>query len=110
MWTQSNTVTVSPGGMVHVLVHAVGAQQHNVGFSLEVYDSGGTPVETDRGYLRSGSDDKTLYEIDYLPLGVYTVVVTVTTDGTTSNDSLRLRVEGPGVAGPAPSFRRARRP
>jgi len=85
--------------MAHVLAHLSGYHQHRATLTIEVDDASGNIVEQDRGYAQGGGQsDCTLYEIDNLPAGTYTLIVVVYSDGTTINDTLRVRFEGNGAA------------
>ena len=96
--------------MAHLLAHISGFHQHRTTLVVELDDSTGNIIEQDRGYVQGGGlSDCSLYEIDHLVAGVYTFKVSVYTDGTTINDTLRVRFEGNGT--PPSSFaRQSRKP
>jgi hypothetical protein len=67
---------------------------------VELDDAGGNQVDLDRAFLNGPMlDDKNVFLWDNLAAGSYTIKVSVFTDGSPTNDTIRVKFEGPS-AGP----------
>jgi len=108
-WNQSVPLTLTTGGMCHLVAHVAGFHQDGATALVEIDDASGKTIDVDRAFLSGPNlDDKFILEVDNLPAGSYTLKLSLFTDGSIVNDTFRVKLEGPAQS--AGSALRHRRP